>query len=41
LGTTLGEVGLKLAAKSLGTAARVGADKGGRTAKALARWLLI
>jgi hypothetical protein len=41
LTTALGEVGLRLAARNLGTAAKVGGDKAGRTAKALAKWLLI
>jgi hypothetical protein len=41
LATALGEVGLELAAKNLGTAAKVGADTAGRTAKAVARWLLV
>jgi hypothetical protein len=41
LTTALGEVGVRLAARNLGTAAKVGADTFARTAKAIAKWLIV
>jgi hypothetical protein len=41
LGTMLGEVGLKLAARNLGAAAQVGVGAAGRTARAVAKWLIV
>jgi hypothetical protein len=41
LGTMLGEVGLKLTARNLGPASQVGAGAAGRTARAVAKWLIV